>query len=512
MKSIFQTGCLAELCMSLGLVVAVGTGVGCSQKEQVRVDLPVANQKVPVVLAIAPMDTSALVLENKVVDPQFQDKFLPYLKNTLEQTSVFDKVLLLSNEVEPASLQNFASIRHEAQRLQADLILLTDVVGLNADLPSLVGTMKYLLTTEIRAQLFDTYRGTVVWEKTDRIRAAKDSFYETSEGALETIRGMLEDIVIPSGAAGLLLPMVKHVQSEYRHFAKGVGPKDASSRSNLFEDAHFAKIDAELAPPAVTVTENPDAYALVIGLEHYQRFPQVDYAIRDSALVYEYLHKAMGFPQKNIALLQDNEVTLSQMRARIEKWLPSLVGDNPEAEVFVYYGGHGTTDVHSSKAFLVPFDADLSFLAETAYPIDKLYEGLGQLAAKQVTVVLDSCFSGAGGRSVMLKGARPMLMSLDLPPVQSSNLVVFTASGAKEISSAYEEKSHGLFTYYFFKGMKGEADTDQDGQVSIQEQYHFVSHHVQTAAREMNRDQQPQLLPGLETLQDRGNQVLMRLK
>lgn len=512
MKNKSQAGCLADLCMWLGLVLALGTWVGCGQKEQVRVDLPVANQKVPVVLAIAPMDTTALVLDNEVVDPEFQGKFLPYLKNTLEQTGVFDKVLLLSDETEPATLQNFASIRKAAQRLQADLILVTDVMGLKADLPSLVGNMKYLLTTEIRAQLFDTYSGKRVWEKTDRVRAARDSFYETPEGALETMRAMLEEIVVPSGAAGLLLPMVKHVQSEYRYFAKGAGPKDSSSRNNLFEDAHFAKIDAELAPPSVTVTEKPYAYALVIGLEHYQRFPQVDYAIRDSELVYEYLHKAMGFSQKNIALLQDSEVTLSQMRARIETWLPSLVGDNPEAEVFVYYGGHGTTDVHSNKAFLVPFDADLSFLAETAYPVDRLYEGLGQLSAKQVTVVLDSCFSGAGGRSVMPKGARPMLMSLDMPPVQSSNLVVFTASGAKEISSAYEEKSHGLFTYYFLKGMKGEADTDQDGQVSIQEQYHFVSHHVQTTAREMNRDQQPQLLPGIETLQNRGSQALIRLR
>ncbi len=506
----FRDGFKMSMKMFLVFLGIAGVGLGCGQKERTEVVLPVSSQKVPMILAIGPMDTTSLIFENNPIDPNFQEKFRLSLLETLTRTGRFNEVILVPDGQTKSQTLEFSSIRSAAQQSNADLFLMTDIVSFNADLPSIIGKFQYTLRTEIRARLFETFSGQQVWEKTDTVRAVRNSFYETSEGAIETLSAMLDEIVIPSGTAGLLFSMVKHVQSEYRNFAST--RQAVPNSSNIFKDAQYAKIDAEVAPPNSSVSEKPYAYALVIGLEHYQRFPQVDFAMRDSNMIYRYLHEAMGFPVKNIVLLQDGDVTLSQMQARIEKWLPSLVGENPEAEVFVYYGGHGTTDVNSNKAFLVPYDADLSFLAETAYPVDRLYDGLGKLQAKQVTVVLDSCFSGAGGRSVMQKGARPMLMTTDIPPVQSSNLVVFTASGAKEISSAFQTKSHGLFTYYFLKGLKGEADTNQDGQVSIQEQFNFVSNQVETTAREMNRDQHPQIFPGLPELKDRGQQVLISLQ
>jgi hypothetical protein len=487
-----------------------GAGLSCSQKEKIKVVLPVSNQKVPIILGIGPMDTTHLIFKDNSIDPDFAGKFRLFLQDTLVRTGKFKQVVLVPDGEHELQGLEFSSIRSNAQQLQADLFLIAEVVAFHADPPSMIGKFQYAMTTDIRVQLFETYSGKQVWEKTDTVRAIRASFYETPWGSRDTLRILLEETVIPSATAGLLQPMVKHVQSEYKNFA--TARPATSDSTNLFNTAQFAKIDAELAPPSTSVSEKHHAYALVMGLEHYQRFPQVDFALRDSAMIYRYLHEAMGFPAKNIAFLQDTDVTLSQMRARIETWLPSLVGDNPEAEVFVYYGGHGTTDVKSNKAFLVPYDADLSFLAETAYPVEQLYDRLGKLKAKQVTVVLDSCFSGAGGRSVMQKGARPMVMTTDIPPVPSSNLVVFTASGAKEISSAFQTKSHGLFTYFFLKGMKGDADTNQDGRVSIQEQFDFVSHQVQTTARAMNRDQQPQLFPTLEELKNRSHQTLIHLQ
>ena len=35
------------------------------------------------------------------------------------------------------------------------------------------------------------------------------------------------------------------------------------------------------------------------------------------------------------------------------------------------------------------------------------------LKAKEVIVAMDACFSGAGGRSVLAKGARPLVMQVD---------------------------------------------------------------------------------------------------
>ncbi len=513
MKSRLQSKFFKSVLVNLALVMIAVVGAGCSHKEKVQVDLMVSNEKIPKILAIAPMDTTQLKWENVPVNPQFQESFLPSLKATLERTGVFSEIILLSDHTDASELNDISSIQKAAQNANADFFLKADVVGFDASLPSLIGDMKYLLTTKIRGELFEVYSGRKVWEKTDRIRASRESFYETPDGARETMGVMLDEVVVSSGTAGILQPMVTYLQKKYIDHKGGDFLGRPGDGRDIFTIGKTAKVDQKLAPPKGVVPENPYAYALIMGVEHYPKpIPQVDYATRDAHKIYEYLHTAMGFPTKNIYYLKDNEATLSQMRVRLETWLPSMVGDNPEAEVFVYYGGHGTTDVNSKEAYLVPFDADLTFLAETAYPVDQLYEGLGKLAAKQVTVVLDSCFSGAGGRSTMKKGARPMLVT-QFPPVQSTNLVVFTASGAKEISWPYEEMSHGLFTYYFLKGLQGGADSDKDGKVSIQEQYNFLSHHVPTTSmEEHNKLQQPQLLPGLEVLQNRGNRVLIQLK
>lgn len=53
-----------------------------------------------------------------------------------------------------------------------------------------------------------------------------------------------------------------------------------------------------------------------------------------------------------------------------------------------------------------------------------LYHNLGQLKAKRVVVALDSCFSGAGGRSVLASGVKPLVTKLDLPEMASGNIIL----------------------------------------------------------------------------------------
>jgi len=76
---------------------------------------------------------------------------------------------------------------------------------------------------------------------------------------------------------------------------------------------------------------------------------------------------------------------------------------------------------------MVPFDGDPNYLAVTGYPLKRLYENLGKLPVAEVTVVLDAYFSGSGGRSVIAKGARPLVMSTTAVPV-AKNMAVLSAT------------------------------------------------------------------------------------
>lgn len=229
-------------------------------------------------------------------------------------------------------------------------------------------------------------------------------------------------------------------------------------------------------------------HAVVIGVERYrQQLPSADFAASDARLLGKYLTQAMGFPAENVAVLTNDGATRGDLEKYLERWLHNRV--EPGDAVFVYYSGHGSPNPVTGDAYLVPFDGDPMYLDQTAYPLQRLYTALAKLPSKNVTVVLDSCFSGAGGRSVLAKGARPLVSvkaNANIPP----ELIVLSASAGNQISQSYQSKGHGLFTYFFLKGLAEQAAA---GTFYMRQIYDFAAPEVSRVARqEYNTEQQPQ--------------------
>lgn len=254
---------------------------------------------------------------------------------------------------------------------------------------------------------------------------------------------------------------------------------------------------SDVDKPKYTTAENPNNFAVIIGVEKYASLPAAEFAEHDAEAVRANL-MALGYPARNIYFLSGQQATRGKIAQSVNTWLPNRVGAN--STVFFYYSGHGAPDPKTSQAYLVPVDGDAEDLDSTAYPIKQLYEKLGKLKARHVIVALDSCFSGAGGRSVLAKGTRPLVSSIDLggTPI---NVVSLTASDKNQISGTLEDQGHGAFTYYMLKGLAGAAKTNS-GSVTVQSLYDYLTPKVQDSARLHNRDQTPQLLHAAgETLQ-----------
>jgi len=246
--------------------------------------------------------------------------------------------------------------------------------------------------------------------------------------------------------------------------------------------------------PSVKAKQNKNAYAIVIGIENYrQKLPKADYATHDAQTVTEYLTKVMGYPEENIVTLTNEHATKSDFEKYFEKWLPNNVENG--STVLVYYSGHGAPNTKTGDAYLVPYDGDPSFIEQTGYPLKKLYESLNKLPAKEIIVALDSCFSGAGGRSVIAKGARPLVMNLQNNTALSKNMTVLSASSGDQISSTYDEKGHGLFTYFMLKGIKNENVIKPDGSIKMDDLFGYIKPQVERIARkQFNNEQTPQLI------------------
>jgi uncharacterized caspase-like protein len=246
--------------------------------------------------------------------------------------------------------------------------------------------------------------------------------------------------------------------------------------------------------PAIKAKPNRNAYAILIGIENYrQKLPTADFATQDAKLVADYLIKVMGYPEENVVMLMNDHAALGDFVKYFEKWLPNNV--EKDSTVFVYYSGHGAPDPKTGGAYLVPYDGDPSFIAETGYSLKRMYDVLGKLPAKEIVVALDSCFSGAGGRSVIAKGARPLVMNLKTAAVPSKNMIVLAASSGDQISSTYDEKGHGLFTYFLLKGIKNEDVVKTDGSIEIKDLFNYIKPQVERVARKQyNNEQSPQLI------------------
>jgi hypothetical protein len=229
-------------------------------------------------------------------------------------------------------------------------------------------------------------------------------------------------------------------------------------------------------------------WGVVIGINQYQKAPQLKYAVNDARAFYEYLVRRIGTPRENVTLLLNHEAGLGSLRSTLGTQLKNKAGK--EDMVILYFAGHGATesDVMSPdgdglEKYLLPFDADPKDLYASALPMREISHILQRIRSERLVFIIDSCYSGAsGGRTVRADGVRANISDRFLDRIAGGRgTIILTASGPNEVSLEKEELGHGVFTYFLLEGLEGKADMDGDGQITVDEAYDYVSRNVPKA-------------------------------
>jgi tetratricopeptide (TPR) repeat protein len=283
----------------------------------------------------------------------------------------------------------------------------------------------------------------------------------------------------------------------------------SGTADRLLAELGGAKGSAGAVDLRVDVDENiprgswagPDDVAVVIGNRNYESSgsPNVEYAQRDARVMREYLVKTMGFDSKNIIyeenapLSKFNEIfgTERDPKGKLAKFVK-----NDISRVFVYYVGHGAPDLESSEAYFVPVDANPMYLKVNGYRLQTFYENLGRIPARSLTVVLDSCFSGNSEKGMLFKNVSPAMVKVKAGVNGPAKAVVMTSAGLDQVSSWYPEKRHSLFTYYFLKGLQGEADPAGNGKITVGGMRKYLQNNVPYMARRLTGNEQQPLVTG----------------
>ena len=224
----------------------------------------------------------------------------------------------------------------------------------------------------------------------------------------------------------------------------------------------------EAAPPA--------KWALVVGVESYPDLHGHDlsYSCDDAQAVYDFLIGPGGLTEDHVRLLLDEEATLVGVRGGLY-WLRQRA--QPDDLVIFYFSRHGYQgkdddgdETDGVDEFLVLYDTDQGFIDYTALRDDELGMFLDKIESKCVLALFDVGFGGGVRRSTrqLPIGTRPDHADAFTDFLMEGKIVVLSSTEGEQ---CYEcaELGHGAFTYFFLKGVEGEADEDKNLCVTVRE-------------------------------------------
>lgn len=240
-----------------------------------------------------------------------------------------------------------------------------------------------------------------------------------------------------------------------------------------------------------TCKNNSNTYCLIIGNEDYSsrqrgltKENNVPFAVNDAKVVKMYYNMTLGVPSENITLLTN--ATASEIYQQVDKLSKLAKVCDGDANLIFYYAGHGLPDTATKEQYLIPVDVNSENI-KYGVKINDVIAKLTKYKANHVTVLLDACFSG-GARNQGLLATR----GVSIEPksnIVKGNLVLMSSCSSSQSASAYDEKQHGMFTYYFLKKLN-----ETEGNVTYEDLFDYVEKNVKLRSVLINnKEQSPKL-------------------
>lgn len=208
-------------------------------------------------------------------------------------------------------------------------------------------------------------------------------------------------------------------------------------------------------------------WAVVVGAAQYAHMPTLRYTDDDAYQLFAHLKSPQGgaIPDNQLRLLIDEDATrigiLQAMRQTFQQ------ADDNDVIIF-YFSGHGI-----EGAFLpVDYDGTNNKLLH-----EEIKREIERSHAKHKLVIADACHSG----SVFFRrsSAQEVLKKYyDTFEQTNGGLALLMSSKGEEYSLEDSGLRSGVFSHYLIKGLKGAADSDANGIVSIDEIYQYIYRNV----------------------------------
>lgn len=253
----------------------------------------------------------------------------------------------------------------------------------------------------------------------------------------------------------------------------------------------IAVISLTVAPGHSEETAAKQSWAILIGVERYEKASPLRFTVNDVRQLAETLTARGGIRRENILEITDERTderyrpSKDHLSARLQEWLAK---PGPRDTLLVYFSGHGFRD-SEGRLYLAPLDCDPADPAATGIPVEWFRSQLAGCPAGFKLLVLDACHAGSE-KSVEQEAVAANELGASFQELE--RVVTIASSRADEKSQLWDAKEQSLFSYWLNQGLKGHADRDGSNSVDIDELYEYVSRNVKhTAEVRFGRPQTP---------------------
>lgn len=223
-------------------------------------------------------------------------------------------------------------------------------------------------------------------------------------------------------------------------------------------------------------------WAVVVGIAAYNHMPALRYTDDDAYRFYAFLKspEGGGLPDEQIQVLIDEDATRQNILTVMEN---TFVKAGPNDLVMLYFSGHGL------QGSFLPYDYD-------GFNNKLLHEDLNDIfdrsPARYKLCIADACHSGS---LLAMKGASTesalATYYQTLGQAQAGTALIMS-SKSEETSLESTGLRQGVFSHFLIRGLKGEADTNGNKVVAVQELFDFISEGV----REYTGNRQSPVIKG----------------
>ncbi len=234
-------------------------------------------------------------------------------------------------------------------------------------------------------------------------------------------------------------------------------------------------------------------WAVIIGINNYQddRIGDLRYAVNDAVAISGLLTDQWigDFEQKKVKLLTDT----SPQKPTRENILTALNAIEKVASekdtIFISFSGHGIEA--DGESYLLPSNSKLELLSDTGISIDRFKQPMQKSKASVQVLFFDACHSGVDLRS---KGPTGQMGKNTLRRIyqNAKGQAILSSCSINQKSYEWPDKEHGVFTFYLLEALRGSADLNQDGFVSLTETANYTSEKVLEWSFETGNIQSPQ--------------------